>query len=163
MGHVRAFSLRLDSRCLGPWSRGAGLHLTELTTPLVFGGLLVKGRSPLLWWPLVSTRCFSFFALACWGSLGIFTAISFERGSGVVLDGTGILHLTTHSGDVSGRLNVRLRGGIYTVPEGKYILVLQVDSRGFFGGSFTFQGTGRRLPIGGYVPCGSHTLLVGSV
>lgn len=81
----------------------------------------------------------------------------------MVLDGTGILHLTAHSGDVSGRLNVCLRGGIRTVPEGKYILVLQADSRGFFGGPFTFQGTGRRLPIGGQVPCGSHTLLVRSV
>lgn len=160
---MRAFSLRLDSGCLGPWSRGAGLLLTELTTPWVFGGLIVKGRSPLLWWPLVSTRYFSFFAITCLGSLRIFPAFSFERGSGMVRDGTGILHLTAPSGGESGRLNVRLRGGIYTVPQVKYILELEVDSTGFFGGSFTFQGTGRRHPTGGYVPCGSHTLLVPGV
>lgn len=45
-----AFSLQLDCRCWGPPPRGPGPRSMEMTGPWVFGGLVVTGSSPLLWW-----------------------------------------------------------------------------------------------------------------
>ena len=52
IGDFWAFSLKLSSGCSGRRSRGSGLHLREVRTPLVSCGLDVNGISPLLRWPL---------------------------------------------------------------------------------------------------------------
>ena len=51
MGDIWMFLLKLSCVCLEFRSRGLGLHLREVRTPLVFRGLDVHGRSPLqLFW-----------------------------------------------------------------------------------------------------------------
>lgn len=76
----------------------------------------------------------------------------------MVLDGTGIVHLTTRSGGERGRVNFRIGGGINKVLEGPNILELELGSTGVFGGFFQVN-EGRPLRKE-YMACGIHALLV---